>query len=316
MPKENIHPMNAPNMCSPESLSIRDSRTRQPENNTSCLPVLTKRIGQDGTRKLLLGLSDGNTVECVCMAMPATWTVCLSTQIGCPIGCVFCRTGQSGFVRNLSWQELLWQFNSAASEIREVSGKNPERVVLMGMGEPLLNPKALHDVLSHLTQYARPAISWRKILCSTVGIPAELDRLSRLRLALPAISLHAPTQTLRDKLMPGAKRWPLSELMAVLRSYPLPGRERMIIEYVMLDTINDTDEHARMLEALIGPIRAKINLIPCNPVPGSPYHPSSPDRIDGFAQRLRSFGRTVFVRRSLGPDIFAACGQLRAEHTT
>ncbi len=277
------------------------------------LPVLRRQDSADGTRKLLLGLADGLSIETVVMPMPRTHTLCLSTQVGCPLGCTFCLTGQGGFVRNLSAEELAAQFRTAASAVHEAWGNWPARAVFMGMGEPLLNFAALLHCLEMLTSTCIPRLSWRKIQVSTIGIPDRLEELGRLRLALPAISLHAPNQDLRDSIMPGAKRWPLKELMPVLRRYPVPGRERIVIEYILIKGVNDTDGHAEELRSLLAGVRAKVNLIPCNPVPGSPHVSPSPERIEGFGGRLKALGVTAFVRRSLGPDILAACGQLRRE---
>jgi 23S rRNA (adenine2503-C2)-methyltransferase len=268
----------------------------------------------DGTRKLLLGLADGQAVETVVMAMPSSYTLCLSTQVGCPIGCTFCSTGRSGFVRNLSGDEIMDQVRTAGAELHAAEGLWPERAVFMGMGEPLLNFNALVDCLHSLARSPGRHLSWRKILVSTVGIPERLDELGSLRLALPAVSLHAPSQALRDRIMPGARAWPLRELVPALLRYPLPGRERMTIEYILIRDANDGDPHARQLHELLGDVRAKINLIPCNPVPGSPHRAPTRERVEGFAAALAALGRTTFVRRSLGPDIMAACGQLRGRH--
>jgi 23S rRNA (adenine2503-C2)-methyltransferase len=280
----------------------------------SPLPVLKRQISADGTRKLLLQLADGQTVKTVVMTMPSSHTLCLSTQVGCPMGCTFCSTGRSGFVRNLSGAELLGQVRTAGAELHAAAGLWPERAVFMGMGEPLLNFDALRDCLHSLATAPGRHLSWRKILVSTVGIPDRLDELGPLRLALPAVSLHAPSQALRDRIMPGARPWPLRELIPALLRYPLPGRERMTIEYILIRDANDSDAHARELHELLGDMRAKINLIPCNPVPGSPHRAPEPERVGGFAAALDALGRTAFVRRSHGPDIMAACGQLRARH--
>ena len=277
------------------------------------LPVRRRQASRDGTLKLLLGLPDGQTIESVSMPMPATRSICLSAQVGCPLGCTFCRTGLSGFVRNLTAPEIMAQARATALESHAATGLWPERAVFMGMGEPLLNFETLRDCLTMLTDRRGPHLSWRKIQVSTVGIPARLEELGRLRLALPAISLHAPNQELRDRLMPGAKGWPLRDLIPVLTSYPLPGRERITVEYILIRDTNDSDGHAEQLHELLAASRTKVNLIPCNPVAGSPHAPPDPRRVDGFARSLKALGRTVFVRRSLGPDILAACGQLRGE---
>lgn len=280
------------------------------------LPVRKRQLSEDGTQKLLLELADGQTIESVSMPMPSTRTICLSTQVGCAIGCTFCHTGQSGFIRNLTLSELMAQIRTTAVELHSATGIWPQRAVFMGMGEPLLNFEAVRDCLTLLTDPNGPNLSWRKIQLSTIGIPKQLEELGRSRLALPAISLHAPTQTLRDLIMPGARKWPLSELLSTLRSYPLPGRERITIEYILIRDVNDSESHAEQLHEVLEGVRAKINLIPCNPVPGSPHKSPGPERIENFARRLKALGSTAFIRRSLGPDILAACGQLRSEQST
>ena len=280
-------------------------------SGSGLLPVRRRQSSRDGTLKLLLELPDGQTIESVSMPMPATRSICLSSQVGCPLGCTFCRTGLAGFVRNLTAAEILAQARATALESHAVAGFWPERAVFMGMGEPLLNFEALRDCLTMLTDRRGPHLSWRKIQVSTAGIPDRLEELGRRRLALPAISLHAPTQELRDRLMPGAGRWPLRDLIPVLAGYPLPGRERITIEYILIRDTNDSDGQAEQLHELLREVRAKVNLIPCNPVAGSPHAPPDPGRVEGFVRRLKALGSTVFVRRSLGPDILAACGQLR-----
>lgn len=276
------------------------------------LSVRRRQISADGTLKLLLTLPDKNTVECVSMSMPQTRSMCISTQVGCPIGCTFCQTGRSGFIRNLTGDEIMAQARTLARESYLRLNSWPTRCVFMGMGEPLLNFDALCHSLRSLTEGPTAHLSWRKILVSTVGIPDRLKELGRLRLALPAISLHAPTQELRDRLIPGAKKWPLTELLQALRTYPLPGRERITIEYILISDVNDSDKHARQLHVALQDIRCKVNLIPCNPVIGNHWTPSSHERVSQFAQQLKISGMTVFVRRGLGPEILAACGQLQA----
>lgn len=269
----------------------------------------------DLTHKLLFQLHDGQTIEAAIMPMLKSWTICISTQVGCPISCIFCSTGRSGFIRNLEAGEILAQIRTLGRTLLFSEGCLPNRLVFMGMGEPLLNFDALRDTLRQISEDDGPGISWRKRLLSTVGIPDRLASLARTRLALPAISLHAPEQSLRDRIIPGARRWPLSDLVQVLHAYPLPGRERILIEYIMIRGLNDSDILADELHRLLGTLSVKINLIACNPVPGAGLLPSTPERIAAFTERLRGHGRTVFLRRNLGADIMAACGQLRHHQT-
>ncbi|NCD24316.1 MAG: radical SAM protein [Deltaproteobacteria bacterium] len=296
-----VHATNAP--CGP--------RHFWSENASPRLPVIDRHASTDGTTKLLLELADGHAIESVAMAMPTTHTLCLSTQVGCPLGCVFCDTGRSGYIRNLTTSEIIAQARSTAQAVHAATQTWPERIVFMGMGEPLLNLDNLLPALRLLTSPHGPNLSWRKIIVSTVGIPDGLRALASERLALPAISLHAPTQELRDRLMPGTRRWPLTTLIPLLESYPLPGRERILIEYILIPGVNDTGNHATRVHALLGRLRTKINLIPCNPSPGTSFQKPPQLAIDTFARRLRDLGQTVFVRRDLGTDVHAACGQLR-----
>ncbi len=299
----------------PRGFSARRSRgPRHFWNAGAALPVLDRQTSADGSTKLLLGLSDGHTVESVAMAMPKTHTLCLSTQVGCPVGCVFCSTGQSGYVRDLTASELIAQARATAHEVHADARTWPERIVFMGMGEPLLNLDNLLRALTVLTSPQGPDLSWRKVVVSTVGIPKALRALASTRLAVPAISLHAPTQELRDRLIPGARKWPLAELLPILENYPLPGRERILVEYILIHGVNDVLDHAAQLHDLLRDARVKITLIPCNPSPGSPFARPPEAAIESFAERLRALGRTVFIRRSLGADVLAACGQLRQAH--
>ncbi len=299
------------------SYPTRASKTRHPHgprhfwNTEAGLPIIDRQTSADGTTKLMLSLSDGHAIESVIMAMPRTRTLCLSTQIGCPVGCVFCSTGQSGYVRDLTASELIAQARATAKGVHADASTWPERIVFMGMGEPLLNLDNLLRALTVLTSPQGPDISWRKIVVSTVGIPKALQKLAATRLAVPAVSLHAPTQDLRDRLIPGARKWPLAELLPILENYPLPGRERILVEYILIHGVNDALDQATRLHDLLRDARIKINLIPCNPSPGSPFARPPDAVIERFADRLRALGRTVFIRRGLGADVLAACGQLR-----
>lgn len=300
----------------PASALAQSSAPKKWWQDTELLPAITRRTSSDGTLKLLLQLDDGHTIEAAAMPMPRSWTVCVSTQVGCPVGCIFCNTGGTGFIRNLHSREILAQIRTVGREVLQTTGCLPDRLVFMGMGEPLLNLDALRQTLRIVSADCGPGISWRRCLVSTVGIPDRLAAFSQARLALPAISLHAPEQSLRDAIIPGARNWPLADIMKVLHAYPLPGRERIVIEYILIRDLNDSDHLADHLHQMLGTLPVKINLIACNPVPGSDLLPSTPDRIAGFTERLRHHGRTVFLRRSLGADIMAACGQLRHQATT
>jgi len=275
--------------------------------------IVATRISKDNTRKLLLKLYDGELIESVVMFMPKSVTLCLSSQAGCALRCSFCSTGHGGFRRNMAREEILGQTQVVSTDLFRAHGVWPNRIVFMGMGEPLLNFQNVVGAIQNMHLVTGPNFSWRKILISSVGIPEKLEHMASMRIALPAISLHAPNQVLRDRLLPGAAAWPLADLITCLKNYPLPNRERLIIEYLLIDQVNDHPQHAEELSNLIAPVRAKINLIPCNEIPETTFKPSTPNSIAKFYSILKSRGQTVFVRRPLGMDISAACGQLRTK---
>jgi 23S rRNA (adenine2503-C2)-methyltransferase len=244
------------------------------------------------------------------------WTACLSSAVGCPLGCAFCATGQAGFETHLPAVAMIEQaYRADAACIGE--GANADRglthAVFMGMGEPLLN---LEEVLKAARMLLDPAglgLSARHVTLSTVGVIPGIRRLHReatnLRLA---VSLHAPNQALRDDLLPGAARWPLSELIPALREYAADAGRMLTIEYCLIHGVNDSPARAEELLALLSDLPCKINLIPLNPTPGYPGVPSPAPRIRAFQDMLEAGGRTVTLRQEKGQDIDAACGQLRA----
>ncbi len=244
-------------------------------------------------------------------------TLCLSTQVGCPMACSFCSTGSLGFSRNLDAGEILWQVLAARDALADTP-ESPQlrNLVFMGMGEPLLN---LDNVLAALRVLSDPLafdISGRRMTVSTVGIPGPLQRFGQSGLAQLAVSLHAPTQELRSRLMPQAAKVPLDELMAALDRYPLKPRERITYEYILIRGVNDSLAEARELVRLLGHRRAKVNLIAFNPPPHGcdmPYAAPDEDRVLAFQEFLWKKDLTVTLRKSKGQDIAAACGQLRAE---
>ncbi len=266
---------------------------------------------QDGTVKFLLHLADGAQVETVLIPDEERFTQCLSSQVGCPMGCTFCATGAMGLWRNMTGGEIAAQVLVAR---RWAATHLPERpitnLVFMGMGEPMLNWPQVHRALSILTHPDGLNFSRRRITISTCGIPGTLEHLAAADLALPALSLHAPTQELRALLMPKAARWELSALMEALRRYPLRPRERFTIEYLLLGGVNDSPAHARDLVRLLSHLKCKVNLITYNPVPGAAYASPRPEDVLAFEDLLRRKGFTVTLRKSKGQDIAAACGQL------
>ncbi len=280
--------------------------------------VAVLRRSSDGTVKFLLRLGDGAAIETVLIPEKDHYTQCLSTQVGCAMGCLFCSTGQAGFTRNLSSGEICAQVLLAreylAAQGSELRLRN---LVFMGMGEPLCN---LDGVLRSLETLNHPQglnFSPRRMTVSTVGLPGPLERLGQAGLCALAVSLHAPTQELRARLMPKAGLVPLPELMAALDRYPLKPRQRITCEYILLDRVNDSLAEARQLVRLLGGRRAKVNLIAYNPPPegsavGPVFAAPEPGRVLAFEQLLHDKGLTVTLRKSKGQDIGAACGQLKA----
>src|SRR5215510_1471784 len=278
--------------------------------------VVTDEVSADGTRKFLLELGDRRRIEAVFIPdTPATaprYTLCISTQVGCAMACGFCLTGKMGLVRHLTAGEIAGQVRVLAAATGLLD--QPFNIVLMGMGEPLHNYDNTMKALRMLRSEHGLAVSPRRVTLSTVGIVPGLERLAREPL-MPnlAISLHATTDEQRTALVPPNRRYPLADLLAACRSFPLKKRNRITFEYVMLDEVNDTPEDARRLVKLLAGIKAKVNLIPLNPAPGIPFSRPSDARVNRFAQFLADRHITVSVRKSRGQDIRAACGQLIVE---
>jgi len=278
--------------------------------------IVSDKLSDDGTRKFLFDVGNGNAVESVFIPEDDRGTLCVSTQAGCALDCAFCSTGKQGFNRNLTVAEIigqLWQANRAL-------GADPKgervisNVVMMGMGEPLANfdntVAALHLMLDDNAY----GLSRRRVTVSTSGLVPMMDRLRDACPVALAVSLHAPTDALRDDLVPINRKYPLRELMtACVRYLEKAPRDFVTFEYVMLDGINDSDAHARALLALTRDVSCKFNLIPFNPFPGSPYLRSSAPRIRQFAEILMAAGVVTTTRKTRGDDIDAACGQLAGQ---
>jgi 23S rRNA (adenine2503-C2)-methyltransferase len=264
---------------------------------------------QDGSQKLVLGLHDGSRVQSVLMPDEDRLTLCLSTQVGCGFGCAFCLTGTMGLGRHLSAGEIVGQVLAARGLLAESA--RITHLVYMGMGEPLANYRATVRSLRVLTDPAGLGYSPRRVTVSTVGLVPALERLARegLRVNL-AISLHATTDAVRNRLMPVNRAFPLAPLLAACRRLPLPARQRLTFEYVLLDRINDTPEDARRLAGLLRGLRAKVNLIPFNDWDGAGFRRPPLERILAFQAIVLEHGITATVRWSKGEDIGAACGQL------
>ena len=274
-------------------------------------------LSSDGTRRLLLRLADGSEVESVFMPEAHRDTICISSQVGCPLACTFCMTGVIGLKRNMTAGEIVSQVLITLNQVYGEGVQVPHRtnIVMMGMGEPLLNYDAVMRTVRLFADQSGVAISPRYVTLSTAGIVPRIYDLAReeVRPRL-AISLTAPSDELRNQLFPINRKYPLAELIEACRLYPLSDRERLTFEYVMLDQVNDSDRNARELVRLLAGLRAKVNLIPHNPAPELPYASSPMDRILAFQRILTEAGLPSFIRRPRGQDISAACGQLAARH--
>jgi len=292
------------------------------EKFTIQLPqVVTRQISADGTRKYLVRIAGGHEVETVYIPEDGRGTLCISSQVGCTLTCSFCHTGTQKLVRNLTAAEIVGQVMLARDDLGEwpVPGapKDETRlisnVVLMGMGEPLYNFENVRDAMKVVMDGEGLTLSRRRITLSTSGVVPEIARTAEEIGCLLAVSFHATTDEVRDRLVPINKRWNIKTLLDALRDYPrLSNSERITFEYVMLKGVNDSDADARRLVKLIAGIPAKINLIPFNEWPGAPYERSDWDRIEAFADIIYKAGYASPIRTPRGEDIMAACGQLKS----
>ena len=283
--------------------------------------IVTRQVSADGTRKYLLRIAGGHEVEAVYIPEEGRGTLCVSSQVGCTLTCSFCHTGTQKLVRNLTAGEIVGQVMLARDDLGEWpepgQGSTGERllsnIVLMGMGEPLYNFDAVRDAMLIVRDDEGIALGRRRITLSTSGVVPEIARCAEEIGCQLAISFHATTDEVRDKLVPINKKWNLATLLGALRDYPrLSNSERITFEYVMLKGVNDSDTDARRLVKLIQGIPAKINLIPFNEWPGSPYERSDWERIEAFADIIYKAGYASPIRTPRGEDIMAACGQLKS----
>ncbi len=274
--------------------------------------VTARRQAEDGTDKLLLTWPDGAATECVLIPERRRQTACVSTQVGCPVGCAFCASGLAGFERNLTAGQIVEQ----AMRLRAGADEEISHVVLMGIGEPLLNYEAVLSAIRTLNAPWGLAIGARRITLSTVGLPRQIRRLAREGLQINlALSLHAPTDALRRELVPMAETVPIAQIVEATRDYfDETGRE-VTLEYVLLGGVNDRQAQAEHLVKIARQIRCNVNLIRYNPVVGLPFRAPEPDAVTAFAGVLRRGGVNVQIRASRGGDIEAACGQLRLVRT-
>ncbi len=283
--------------------------------------VVSKQVSADGTRKYLVRIAGGHEVEVVYIPEEGRGTLCVSSQVGCTLTCSFCHTGTQKLVRNLTAAEIVGQVMMARDDLDEwpIPGapKDETRllsnIVLMGMGEPLYNFENVRDAMKIVMDGEGIQLSRRRITLSTSGVVPEIARTAEEIGCLLAVSFHATTDAIRDKLVPINKRWNIETLLSALRDYPrLTNSERITFEYVMLDGVNDSDDDARRLVELIRGIPAKVNLIPFNEWPGAPYKRSSNNRIRAFADIVHKAGYASPIRTPRGEDILAACGQLKS----
>jgi len=284
--------------------------------------VVTKQVSEDGTRKYLVRIAGGHEVEVVYIPEEGRGTLCISSQVGCTLTCSFCHTGTQTLVRNLTAGEIIGQVMVARDDLGEwpeLGVANPpearllSNIVLMGMGEPLYNFENVRDAMKIAMDPEGISLSRRRITLSTSGVVPEIARTATEIGCLLAVSFHATTDEVRDGLVPINKKWPIADLLDALRAYPKASNsERITFEYVMLKDVNDSDEDARRLVRLIKGIPAKINLIPFNEWPGSPYQRSDWKRIKAFSNIIFDAGYASPIRRPRGEDIMAACGQLKS----
>lgn len=261
----------------------------------------------DGTRKWLIELLDGQRIETVYIPDDGRSTICVSSQVGCALDCSFCSTAQQGFNRNLSVAEIIGQIWIATREL----GHAPTNVVMMGMGEPLANFDAVVTAMNIMQDDLAYMLSKYRVTISTSGIVPALKQLREVSDVSLAVSLHAPDNALRDQLVPINRKYPLEELIPACREFIRGDKRRKVTwEYVMLDGINDSIQHAKALIRLLEGTPSKVNLIPFNPFPGTRYQASPPERVEAFRQRLKRSGIISMTRKTRGDEIDAACGQL------
>jgi 23S rRNA (adenine2503-C2)-methyltransferase len=298
----------------------KDTRAKLAETFTIARPeVVERQVSKDGTRKWLIRTAPGIEIETVYIPdVGRSGALCVSSQVGCTLNCSFCHTGTQALVRNLTAAEIVAQVQVAKDDLGEWPSDKADRllsnVVFMGMGEPLYNLDAVADALDILSDNEGIGISRRRITVSTSGVVPQLQALGERTQAMLAISLHATNDELRNELVPLNRKYNIAELMAGIRAYPgLSNARRVTFEYVMLKGVNDSPAEARALVALLKGIPAKVNLIPFNPWPGSPYECSSWSAIETFAAILNKAGYASPIRTPRGRDILAACGQLKSE---
>lgn len=282
--------------------------------------IIRDKTAYDGTRKWLLDVGNGNAVEMVYIPQDGRGTLCVSSQAGCAMNCLFCSTGKQGFNRNLTTAEIIGQLWHAEHTLRKEQNITDDNeriisnVVMMGMGEPLQNLDAVVPALNLMLDDNAYGLSRRRVTVSTSGLVRQIDKLALLAPVALAVSLHAPTNELRDKIMPINRKHPLEDLLAACKRYlKVAPRDFITFEYIMIGGVNDSLEHAKQLITLVQDIPCKFNLIPFNPFPDSGLKRSAESDVKAFADRLNGAGIVTTIRKVRGDDIDAACGQLAGE---
>jgi 23S rRNA (adenine2503-C2)-methyltransferase len=291
----------------------RELRAAVAEEAIVSLPeVVQHQVSTDGTQKFVLRLADGKQIESVFIPDTPKQTFCVSTQVGCAMGCAFCLTGKMGLIRHLSASEIAGQVRLLATWLGLLD--KPFNIVLMGMGEPLQNYDNTMKAMRMLNEKEGLDMHPKRVTLSTVGLVPQMDKLAQEEL-MPnlAVSLHAATEEQRAAIVPPSKKYTMRDVIDACKRFPLSKRRRIMFEYVMLAGINDSDEDARKLVKVLSGVKAKVNLLPLNEAPGIPFERPSDERINTFAKILATKGLMVSVRKSRGRDIRAACGQLIVE---
>ena len=279
------------------------------------LDQVGESASSDGfTRKYLMRLHDGAEIESVQMGFPGRYTACLSSQVGCAMGCVFCATGQMGFSRNLTAGEIVAQAHHVARELRRTQGESLRNIVMMGMGEPLHNFEPTMEALDIITDNRGLNIGPARVAISTVGYIPGIQKLARYpkRYSL-AVSLHGASDEERGQLIPINQRWPLSELLEACREYSAVKRARVFFAWTLIGGINDSDDHAQRLAAILQGMNAHVNLIPLNPTEGFDAQAPGAERVQAFQRIIQDAGLPSTVRQRRGIDVAAGCGQLKAK---
>ncbi|MDF3054894.1 MAG: rlmN [Gammaproteobacteria bacterium] len=288
---------------------------RQKLEERTCIEapsIAWEKASKDGTYKWLLSFADGNSVEMVFIPETSRGTLCVSSQVGCALDCKFCSTGKQGFSRNLSTAEIIGQVWLAVRRLSELGvTQKITNIVMMGMGEPLLNFDNVVPAMDLMMEDLAYGLSKHRVTLSTSGVIPAMEKLKEVSQAALAVSLHAPNDEIRSKIVPINKKYPIKQLIAVCRDYFKGQKQRVVMfEYVMLKGVNDQPEHARELAKLLSNVPCKLNLIPFNPFPLSEYECSSPEAITTFQSIIQKKKIHVTIRKTRGDDIDAACGQL------